>query len=97
MPVQAHMGKREEARRLRKTRPSKYERYFFRAVPSLHVTYHWGPFAEAVDLGTERRRARDEEELLTLVKLVAAGAVVVAAHLVGSCRRGAGPTARAGR
>jgi hypothetical protein len=68
-----HVGRREQARRLRAARPLKYERFQFTAIQP--VTYCSGPRAEGVELVPgDRRWARDEEELLTLVQGAASGA-----------------------
>jgi len=73
-----HLGKREEASRLRRSRPPRCERWAFSLAPGVeHATYCWGPLAEVTQVGIEGRYARDEDELQTLVQLAATGALVV--------------------
>lgn len=73
-----HFGKREEARRLRRSRPAKCERFAFSLAPEVtDVTYAWGARAEVTEVGPAGRVARDDEELLTLVQLAASGALLV--------------------
>jgi len=73
-----HLGKREEARRLRRSRPAKCERFAFSLAPEVtDVTYAWGARAEVTEVGPAGRVARDDEELLTLVQLAASGALLV--------------------
>ncbi len=73
-----HLGKREEARRLRRSRPAKCERFVFSLAPDVNnVIYAWGARAEVTDFGPAGRVARDDEELLTLVQLAASGALLV--------------------
>lgn len=75
-----HVGRREQARRLRRVRPSKLERFAFVLAPGVNaVSYAWGiRVGEAVDISDGApRSARDEEELLTLVQLAAAGHLTI--------------------
>jgi len=74
----SHAGRREQARRLRRSGPPKHRRFAFEMAAGMNgVQYAWGPRAEhvSIELG-QTRVARDDEELSTLAMFVAQGALI---------------------
>lgn len=79
----AHRGKREQARRLRESRPAKHTRFVFTPAPGVNrVQYGRGPRTEEVIIEANQTwRAMDDAELLTLAALLAQGSLVACDRL----------------
>lgn len=73
-----HQERREQARRLRRSRTPKHVRWGFRLAPGVNgVQYHLGPDSREVRIDPGQTRfAADEQELVQLVALAASGSAV---------------------